>query len=528
MYKITCRTCLSLADDDECIQITEHLDNESIKDVLLQYVPQMESTLSDKDRICFLCFETLKKFSELIDRCIEIEEQLSNNQIIFENVDSEEEDQNEENYNCDADVLSTKILGFDHDHDYIKNDDSYLTTNNDDENQFEEFLDDNQGEETCENSIETVLIPGTPNTSKLLQEDSTLDSTDENNLSPNIALAASGDEIMDPSIHSLKVECLNDSSMDVDEVGEDCKLNEKGKNKIICQSVDGEKITFYESCEEDDNSDHADENKIFYSSTNGKFIFYESIKRETDGYICNACGDSFPSQQILSEHYLHHAELRFMCDKCPRIFKTDSALKAHFRLKHTAYERFKCNICGQMFARGDYLKNHEKHHVDSQDKYNLKCKTPGKFLRFKNSDDPVPCKICGKYYNGIQKLKVHLQTHLVVKRFKCNYCDLTYKRWPSLKRHEKTHLESSTTFHRCNVCWKRFSTKEELELHITQHGNPRYRCQVCDEQFHRKYLFDDHYLMKHATSEDIENSKKEVIYDTLLELSTHKELTEEY
>lgn len=77
--------------------------------------------------------------------------------------------------------------------------------------------------------------------------------------------------------------------------------------------------------------------------------------------------------------------------------------------------------------------------------------------------------------------------------------------------------------YRCNVCWKRLKTEEELKLHMASHGNPKYQCHICDEQFHRKYLFDNHYLLEHATPEDLENSKKEIIYDTLLELSAKLE-----
>lgn len=77
---------------------------------------------------------------------------------------------------------------------------------------------------------------------------------------------------------------------------------------------------------------------------------------------------------------------------------------------------------------------------------------------------------------------------------------------------------SHLTF-RCNVCWKRLPTQDDLTVHMAQHGNPRYRCHICDEQFHRKYLFDNHFLLQHATPEDLEISKKEVIYDTLLELA---------
>ncbi|XP_057657635.1 zinc finger protein 449-like [Diorhabda carinulata] len=482
MERYTCRTCLSIADVDESLEILEkYFPKKTIKDVLLQYVPQMENSLSDSDRICVICFQTLKNFVEFIDKCIEIEEHLKNNEDVIEEIE-DNNDSTIENIHivldddlkpCFGDVVSRGkpiTVSVDHDHSYIKFDSTNKTLDTSSINCKEDTSNHVYDQEDSFDGIGNLkFIPVATVSDDMLdgQFIEACSSQAHNELHPNITILATGDELIDSAIIQIKEESNGESSDDIEQME------------------------------------------------------YQSIDEKPTTCACEFCGVEFISEYVLKEHYLTHGEVRLMCDKCPKIFKNDSALKAHYRLKHMEVERFKCDICDQVFGRADYLRNHRKRHEDDnqRDRDNVKCRVPGKFLRFKNTDDPLPCKICGKYYNGIQKLKVHLQTHLVVKRFACKYCDLTYKRWPSLKRHEKTHLEADTFFHRCNVCWKRFYTKEELEFHMTQHGNPRYRCQVCDEQFHRKYLFDNHYLLKHATLEDIENSKKEVIYDTLLELS---------
>lgn len=59
--------------------------------------------------------------------------------------------------------------------------------------------------------------------------------------------------------------------------------------------------------------------------------FYQTLSNESNIYVCELCGDGFLSQQLLQQHFTVHGKLRIMCDKCPKIFKNDSALKAHFK-----------------------------------------------------------------------------------------------------------------------------------------------------------------------------------------------------
>ncbi|XP_023026870.1 uncharacterized protein [Leptinotarsa decemlineata] len=475
MEGFPCRTCLSITGEDGINVVQRCFSNRTIKEILIQFVPRMETTLSDDDRVCRICFKTIKCFMRFLEKCLDIENNhpnqhelagkniqslhLDGNIEIVENIQIVVEDDLQE-YFEETDITNNddSTENMKHDHAYIKleseDGEAYLEQN-------DEFI-PNGIQEPVDESEETSQ----DGTYELSQENSTYFQSDSTLITMAEIEAMESDE---KEIISIKRE------------------NMESSNSI---ALANEGVTFFEPLEA------------------------ENV------YICDLCGEGFLSELLLKDHLALHEEVSIICDKCPKIFKNSTALKAHYKLKHTEAERYKCDICEQTFARTDYLRNHYKRHEEENaDSSKVKCRVPGKFLRFRNTDEPLPCKLCGKYYNGIQKLKVHLQTHLIVKRYKCEFCDLTYKRWPSLKRHEKSHLESNKVFHRCNVCWKRFNTEEELEVHMTQHGNPRYRCQICEEYFHRKYLFDNHYLLKHATEEDIENSKKEIIYNTLLELS---------
>ncbi|KAG5896670.1 hypothetical protein JTB14_021311 [Gonioctena quinquepunctata] len=438
-----------------------------------------ELTLSETDRICRICLKTIKCFLRFLNKCLDVEKNLAQKHgnsenasgsldldkhiEIVENIQIVVEDDLQEYFMQTTTNIEDSTENIEHDHAYIKLEGEEVEMTSHQAFGLESnaiFIQETIGESDDISN----------NDSLMKHEDSEDDELQENdNDSENDSSCVTREE----SGATAAVRCIKEEDLDTND-------------SIVLGAED---VTFYEPLET------------------------ENI------YICELCGEGFLSETLLKEHLVLHEGVTIICDKCPKIFKNTTALKAHYKLKHTDAERYKCDICQQTFARADYLRNHQKRHEEDTDPSKVKCRVPGKFLRFKNTDEPLPCKLCGKYYNGIQKLKVHLQTHLIVKRYKCEYCDLTYKRWPSLKRHEKSHLESNRVFHRCNVCWKRFNTEVELEAHMTQHGNPRYRCQICDEYFHRKYLFDNHYLLKHATEEDIENSKKEIVYDTLLELS---------
>nr|CAI5849283.1 unnamed protein product [Callosobruchus analis] len=553
---LKCRTCLTQGTQAEIsTKVSDRIScyDETYKDVIIHLVPTMETTLSADHLICFTCKRVLKTTKKFINLCLTVEEKLAeqferqlkhndedeetpvivpveslenvdleNPAEIVENIEIVVEDdvsdlqkpkqrqsESENRQSIEDEDANTSMM----DHSYIK------TETEDAEGAEEVFF---QHDEYDSRSM--------PEESEAMETSSMVDSEDEGR---RYVLVQQGDNLQDGT---------QEEELSLDQLQEFAEesTGEVSNDGHVFVKQEQQPYTEDESSQEEIKS----ERKPFHTVLPG------------GGGMCDICGKEFGTVQLLNKHLASHEDkrvqcptcpkifrsemylnrhinlvhkvddlgLRYLCMACNRLFKNKGALNAHYKLKHLKLEPFKCNDCGETFGRADYLKKHQHQHrqADESRKSN-NSKTPGKFLRFKNTDEPLPCKICGKFYNGIHKLKVHLQTHVVVKRYACDYCDLTYKRWPSLKRHEKTHLESDGMFYRCNVCWKRMPTQEELQSHMTQHGNPRYRCHVCNQQFHRKYLFDNHYLLEHATPEDLELSKKEIIYDTLLELANQSQ-----
>ncbi|CAH1956737.1 unnamed protein product [Acanthoscelides obtectus] len=517
---------------------------------LKQYlILSQESSLTDDDLICFTCKKVLKTTKKFINHCLTVEEKLvdefegelthndeaetpfivpveslenvdlENPAEIVENIEIVVEDDANEKQSENENVTTHTVMDGDANTSMI--DHSYIKTE----------ADDAEGTENGE----VLFQQDEYDSNTMPEEPDAMDTTSELNSDDGRRYVL------------VQQEENAQDGMKEDEISLE-QLEEFAEGSTGEVSNDGQVVIKQEqqAFTEDDSSQ---EQSLMEATP-----FQKQLPKGAG--ICDICGKEFSTVQQLNKHLASHEDKRVQCPTCPKIFRSElylnrhinlvhkvddlglrylcmacnklfknkGALNAHYRLKHLKLEPFKCKECGETFGRADYLKKHEQQHrqIEEGRKAN-NSKVPGKFLRFKNTDEPLPCKICGKFYNGIHKLKVHLQTHVVVKRYACDYCDLTYKRWPSLKRHEKTHLESDGMFFRCNVCWKRMPSQEELQVHMTQHGNPRYRCHVCNQQFHRKYLFDNHYLLEHATPEDLEISKKEIIYDTLLELANQNQ-----
>ncbi|KAK6639491.1 hypothetical protein RUM43_007764 [Polyplax serrata] len=87
---------------------------------------------------------------------------------------------------------------------------------------------------------------------------------------------------------------------------------------------------------------------------------------------CKQCGKLFRSKSSLRQHKSVHSEERhFTCQVCGLKFKRKDTLSNHLRI-HTGERPFVCKICGFAFKqRGDCLK-HEKNHVKTEVKHNMK------------------------------------------------------------------------------------------------------------------------------------------------------------
>ncbi|KAG5861677.1 hypothetical protein JTB14_002231 [Gonioctena quinquepunctata] len=197
---------------------------------------------------------------------------------------------------------------------------------------------------------------------------------------------------------------------------------------------------------------------------------------------------------------------------------------------HQNQKEFKCTECDVAFTRITYLKKHAKSHGTSDgnsDAINMpkKRKSRASYLkkynfRVKVPNGPITCKHCLKSLKNIECYKQHLETHLLLYRFKCRYCDKSYTSSGNKRIHEKMHKKPNYGF-RCNECYKTFTTQEELDTHAVRHASTpkRYQCGECFELFSREYQLRSHIVDVHVEQGDVNEARYEIIADALREFA---------
>uniref|UniRef100_A0AAG5DA07 C2H2-type domain-containing protein n=1 Tax=Anopheles atroparvus TaxID=41427 RepID=A0AAG5DA07_ANOAO len=164
--------------------------------------------------------------------------------------------------------------------------------------------------------------------------------------------------------------------------------------------------------------------------------------------ICDQCQKPF-SKYTIKDHKRAVHESNFMCEHCPRIFKSRLPLEQHLEEHKTGARpapTATCNICGTVV----------------RDKYCLA--THMKRLHTKHA--PVNCGSCGKEFKSKHNLDAHLANVCTDRSFPCTICGKQFKKKLKLKEHMTTHTKSA--LYQCPFCPKTFSFETQFYTHRKQ------------------------------------------------------------
>lgn len=148
---------------------------------------------------------------------------------------------------------------------------------------------------------------------------------------------------------------------------------------------------------------------------------------------------------------------------------------------------FVCKVCGKTFRRLSKLKAHKVSHRDDRPFQCVKCgksfKCSTKLTRHvgtvHSNKRPFKCDECGKGFKTMEDMKSHGLVHKKERPWKCTDCEKSFKKAEILKTHEKTHTVRER-LHKCNQCEKSYTTASSLKYHMVTHNEEKsFTCRFC-------------------------------------------------
>uniref|UniRef100_A0A182QYB1 C2H2-type domain-containing protein n=1 Tax=Anopheles farauti TaxID=69004 RepID=A0A182QYB1_9DIPT len=200
-------------------------------------------------------------------------------------------------------------------------------------------------------------------------------------------------------------------------------------------------------------------------------------KHQERAYCCEECGKRFPFKARLTAHVNKmHTAKDVVCDQCQKSFSRYT-IEDHKRAVHGS--RFICEHCPRTFKSRQALEVHMEEHMEEGQRIvpTVTCEKCGVVLRDKYSlrshesrmhreHPPVSCGSCGKVFKSKHNLNAHLANVCTERTFPCPICEKQFKKKIKLKEHMTTHTKSA--LYQCPYCTKTFSFETQLYTHRKQ------------------------------------------------------------
>ncbi len=213
----------------------------------------------------------------------------------------------------------------------------------------------------------------------------------------------------------------------------------------------------------------------------------------------------------------------FKCDECPSYYLKSFQLHRHKVKIHTTLS---CTDCERTFKNYHSYKVHmAKYHKDHElnPDLPLSCDFPNCMKRFSTEAElgnhktfghriypgdrngPAICEICGKDFNSLGRLKVHLDKAHVEKNWVCSECGKNFRDKNNFDVHLEYHKGPDSWKFECNECGKKCVDKWKLASHMNTHTKEKpWICQFCGEKYAHRHNWKNHLKGKHMDEEGVE------------------------
>lgn len=192
--------------------------------------------------------------------------------------------------------------------------------------------------------------------------------------------------------------------------------------------------------------------------------------------ICETCGVGFMTHQRLMQHKEIHLPGGYPCNKCNKIYTTNSNLRYHIEKTHegaTKMRLLRCPHCSERFVEHFRKLKHlkEAHGITFTFECDL-CKTTFSTRRAltmhtnKFHTRKTQCEICNKSFSCRSVLKKHMMSHSGERNYVCQLCQKAYRHEKSLKQHLRIH--GPDWKFTCSECGNGFPNRNDFNRHVKE------------------------------------------------------------
>lgn len=193
---------------------------------------------------------------------------------------------------------------------------------------------------------------------------------------------------------------------------------------------------------------------------------------------CLLCRIDFDEKRVFDNHMREEHtkdEKPFLCEQCPKRFKSLRCLIAHenIHMPEENREAYPCQFCDKRFKHLEYVQTHIK--------------------IVHTGECSFICEECGKGFVLKSGLKEHLLTHNNDTIVQCSYCPKAFKNVAQLRTHEDIHKH---TTYICPQCGLQLNTKRTLRMHMVVHSDQKkFKCQYCGNEYKRAKTLKTHLIL---------------------------------